>query len=183
MLKMVLIGDPAVGKTSLRRKYLGQSFVHSHLATIGVDFAQKYVFMPGYRIRLVLWDLAGQQGYESVRRHYYQGCSAIVLVYAVDDRRSFDSSSKWLVEAHKYMKHSFPPVAILANKVDLRDHIPKEELVSTEEGEAFTETFKEKLGVQVIYRETSALSGENVLEVFNTLTKNVVDTYFCSRHK
>ena len=177
MFKMVIIGDPAVGKTSLRRKYLGQSFIHSHMATIGVDFAQKYVSVLGKTVRLVIWDLAGQHGYESVRRHYYQGCSSIVLAYAINNRESFDNASRWLVEAYRYLEDDFPPVAVIANKADLRESSAAEDLISTEEGEAFTKMFIDKLGVKAFYRETSALNGENVMEVFTTLTAMMIREY------
>ena len=62
--KMCLIGDGFVGKTSIRREYLGKSFIASHIATIGVDFAQKLVKVDEIPVRLVIWDLAGQDGYQ-----------------------------------------------------------------------------------------------------------------------
>ncbi len=172
MFKMALIGDPAVGKTSLRRKFLGQGFIHSHIATIGVDFAQKYVGVDGRTIRLVIWDLAGQQSYESVRKHYYQGCSSLILVYSVMERETFDNASRWLVEAYKYMGE-LPPTAILANKTDLRDQNP-EGAVTTEEGQAFAELFKEKLQVPAFFRETCALTGDNVEETFLELSRMMI---------
>ena len=172
MFKMALIGDPAVGKTSLRRKFLGQGFIHSHIATIGVDFAQKYVGVDGRTIRLVIWDLAGQQSYESVRKHYYQGCSSLILVYSVMDRESFDNASRWLVEAYKYMGE-LPPTAILANKTDLRDQNP-EGTITTEEGQAFAKLFEEKLSVPTFFRETCALTGDNVEETFLELSRMMI---------
>ena len=99
MFKIVLIGDGAVGKTSIRRNYLGEGFKKSHLPTIGVDFAQKFVSHKGGAVRLVIWDLAGQPSFKNVRSHYYKGSSGIVLVYSVVDRDSFDNATKWLVEA------------------------------------------------------------------------------------
>lgn len=172
MFKMALIGDAAVGKTSLRRKFLGQGFIHSHIATIGVDFAQKYVSVDGRTVRLVIWDLAGQQSYESVRRHYYQGCSSLVLVYSVANRESFDNASRWMVEAFKYMGE-LPPMAIMGNKIDLRNE-SHEDFVTTEEGVQFTERFKDKLGVPAIFRETCAITGENVLETFYDLSTMMI---------
>lgn len=172
MFKMALIGDPAVGKTSLRRKFLGQGFIHSHIATIGVDFAQKYVSVEGRTIRLVIWDLAGQQGYESVRRHYYQGCSSLILVYSTVNRESFDNASRWMVEAYKYVG-GLPPMAILANKTDLREESDGK-VVTTEEGRQFTQRFCDELGVPAIFRETSAITGENVQETFEEISKMMI---------
>lgn len=174
--KLVLIGDGAVGKTSIRERYLGKGFRRSQLATIGVDFAQKYTAHDGVNVRHIIWDLAGQPSYASVRRHYYQGSSAIVLVYSVVERESFDNASKWLVEAHKHLKGaewsgwSSLPTAIIGNKTDLRESGEFENIVSTEEGQQFAEYFSERLDAPVMYKETSALTGENIDETFSELT-------------
>ncbi len=174
MFKVVLIGDGAVGKTSVRRNYLGKGFITSHIATIGVDFAQKYVTVSGKTVRLVIWDLAGQTGFESVRKHYYQGCSALVLVYSVINRESFDNLTWWLVEAYKY-NQKIPPTAILANKVDLRTPEIQNFEVSTEEGLSFTQLFKDRLEVPTVFLETSAKTGENIQESFAELTRILID--------
>lgn len=168
MWKAVLIGDAAVGKTSIRRKYLGEGFRTSHIATLGVDFAQKYISHLGKTHRLIIWDLSGQANFESVRKHYYQGCSSIILVYSISNRKSFDNASKWLVEAFKYLGE-LPPIIIVGNKIDLRVTDPQESIVSTEEGHEFTETFKEKLKIEALFIETSAKTGENIQEAFGKL--------------
>lgn len=173
MFKVVLLGDGAVGKTSVRRNYLGKGFITSHIATIGVDFAQKYVQVDGKTVRLVIWDLAGQTGFERVRKHYYQGCSALVLVYSVIERKSFDNITWWLVEAFKY-NQKIPPTAILANKIDLRSSDIQSFEVSTEEGLAFTETFTQRLEVPAIFLETSAKTGENIQESFTKLSRILI---------
>jgi small GTP-binding protein len=166
--KTVLIGDPAVGKTSIRRKYLGKGFISSHIATIGVDFAQKYTHHKGETHRLVIWDLAGQYSFESVRRHYYQGCSSLIFVYSVIDRESFDRASRWFVEVYKYLG-VVPPTAIIGNKIDLKADTPENDIVTTEEGRSFTEYFTEKLGVPSVFAETSAKTGEQIQEAFDDL--------------
>jgi len=174
--KLVLIGDGAVGKTSIRERYLGKGFKRSQLATIGVDFAQKYTTHNGVNVRHIIWDLAGQPTYASVRKHYYQGSSAIILVYSVVERESFDNASRWLVEAHKHLRGSawagweWLPTAIIGKKRDLRDSGEFEDIVATEEGERFSMYFGEQLNAPVLYKETSALTGENINQVFSELT-------------
>ena len=170
MFKAVLLGDGNVGKTSVRRQYLGKSFISSHIATIGVDFAQKLVKIDNRPIRLVIWDLAGQDGYQKVRKHYYQGCSAIILVYDVTNRTSFDNASAWLAESFKHTDEN-PPTAVLANKIDLRTSADKSKFVQTDEGEAFTKSLSEKLGIPTIFLETSAKTGENIQEAFTDLSE------------
>ncbi|MDH4213836.1 MAG: GTP-binding protein [Candidatus Thorarchaeota archaeon] len=174
MYKVVLIGEGAVGKTSIRRNFLGKGFMSSHIATIGVDFAQKYVSVNQHTVRLVIWDLAGQTGFERVRKHYYQGCSALILVYSVVDRKTFENITWWLVEAFKY-NQMIPPTAILANKIDLRSSETNADEVSTEEGLQFRDIFVSRLEVPAIFLETSAKTGENIQEAFTELTKILID--------
>ncbi len=167
--KVCLIGDGYVGKTSIRRKYIGEGFRSNYIPTLGVDFAQKFTETRDGNARLVIWDIAGQTQFQSLRRRYYEGCSGLILVYSVVDRESFDNASKWLVEAHGFMQE-FPPVIIVGNKVDLRNYYPDEDMVSFDEGVKFTKTISEKLDTPTIFIETSALTGENIDEAFNNLT-------------
>ncbi len=176
MFKAVLIGDGAVGKTSVRRKYLGKGFISSHIATIGVDFAQKTVKIDGHHVRIVIWDLAGQEGYGRVRGHYYQGSSALILVYDITNRKSFENASAWLAESYKHTEE-IPPIAVLGNKVDLRTPENAADLVSPEEGLAFAESLSEKHSVPTIFFETSAKNGENIQESINELTRIMIARY------
>jgi small GTP-binding protein len=170
IFKAVLIGDGAVGKTSIRRNYLGDDFIEGHLATIGVDLATKRVLFDTDVIKFILWDLAGQPTFEKVRGHYYAGCNGIILVYAVNNRESFDNASKWLVEAYKNMG-PLPPTVIVGNKIDLRTSLDKSKFVTPEEGKKFTEYFIEKLNVPAIFRETSAKTGANIMDTFKELLR------------
>ncbi len=171
--KVCLIGDGYVGKTSLRRKYLREGFKRSYIPTLGVDFAQKSLIYKGSPTNLVIWDIAGQVAFQNLRRRYYEGSSGIILLYSVDDRSSFDSALKWIVEAHGFVKE-LPPLMIVANKTDLRDTLRQEDIVTTEEGEAFAESVSEKLNVQTVFIETSAKTGKNIDETFETLTKMMI---------
>lgn len=168
--KAVLIGDGAVGKTSIRRNYLGEDFIEGHLATIGVDLATKKVIFGENVVKFIIWDLAGQPTFEKVRGHYYHGCNGIVLVYSVVDRDSFDNASKWLVEAFKNMG-PLPPTVIVGNKIDLRPLREADKIVTAEEGKKFMEYFIDKLEVPAIFRETSAKTGENILDTFEELLR------------
>jgi Ras-related protein Rab-23 len=171
--KICLIGDGYVGKTSIRRKYLKGGFKASYLPTLGVDFAQKVTTFEGVPTYLVVWDIAGQPLFQSLRRRYYEGCSGMILAYSVVDRLSFDSASKWLVEAHGFMGE-LPPLIVVGNKIDLRPTHPQEDTVSPEEGQAFSDKFSAELNAPSIFIETSALTGENIDEAFDRLIKLMV---------
>lgn len=174
IMKAVLIGDGAVGKTSIRRNYLGEEFTEGHIATIGVDLATKRVLFNQEIVKFIIWDLAGQPTFEKVRGHYYSGCNGILLVYSVVDRDSFDNSSKWLVEAYKNMG-PLPPTIIIGNKTDLRYSIDKSKYVTPDEGEAFTKYFIQKLGVPAVFRETSAKTGSGIMDAFTQLLQMMSD--------
>ncbi len=171
--KICLIGDGYVGKTSIRRKYIGEGFRSNYIPTLGVDFAQKITTTKDGNTRLVIWDIAGQSQFQSLRKRYYEGCSGLILVYSVVDRESFDNASKWLVEAHGYIQ-KFPVLIIVAINIDLRAYYPKEDIVSYEEGEEFTKMFSEKLNTPSIFIETSALTGVNIDEAFDRLTSMMI---------
>lgn len=173
--KICLIGDGYVGKTSIRRKYLGQGFRSNYIPSLGVDFAQKtVVYGDDESVRLVIWDIAGQPQFQSLRRRYYEGCSGLILVYSVVDRESFDSAAKWLVEAKGFMDQ-FPALILVGNKIDLRSYHPKEDIVSYEEGLEFANKFSERLETPSIFIETSALTGENIDKAFDKLTRMMIN--------
>ena len=91
-------------------------------------------------------------------------------MYSVVDRDSFDNASKWFVEAYRNMG-ALPPTVIVANKIDLRTGADAANVVTTEEGEAFTKYFIDKLEVPAVFIETSAKTGENVQDTFTHLLK------------
>jgi small GTP-binding protein len=170
--KICLIGDGFVGKTSIRRTFMGKVFKRSYIATLGVDFAQKTIMLKNKPVYLIIWDI--QPLFQGLRRRYYEGCGGLVLAYSVVNRESFDNASKWLVEAHGFMG-MLPPLVIVGNKIDLRPSHPEAETVSYKEGQAFTERFGEELNTPSIFVETSALTGENIDDAFERLTKMMID--------
>lgn len=172
--KICLIGDGFVGKTSIRRTFMGKVFKRSYIATLGVDFAQKAIMLKKKPVYLIIWDIAGQPLFQGLRRRYYEGASGLALAYSVVNRESFDNASKWLVEAHGFMGR-LPPLVIIGNKIDLRPSHSEAEIVSYKEGQAFAKRFGEELNTPSIFIETSALTGENINDAFERLTKMMID--------
>lgn len=125
-------------------------------------------------VRLVIWDIAGQPQFQSLRKRYYEGCSGLVLVYSTVDKESFDSVTKWLVEAKGFMQ-DLPALIIVGNKIDLRSYHPKENIISYEEGLEFTKKLSERLETSSIFIETSALTGENIDKAFDKLTRLMIN--------
>ena len=96
LFKLLLIGDSGVGKTCIVFRFSDDVFNTSFISTIGIDFKIKTVEMKGKRIKLQIWDTAGQERFHTITTSYYRGAMGIMLVYAVNNSKSFDNISKWL---------------------------------------------------------------------------------------
>ncbi|MFX0151405.1 MAG: Rab family GTPase [Candidatus Hodarchaeota archaeon] len=166
--KIVLIGDGAVGKTSIRKRYLGEGFDTDYLSTMGADFALHDTMVENTEIRWQIWDLAGQPVFKDVVKAYYTKIFGGILVYDVSRRQTFDNVEKWVTDLWANSgREEKVPVILLANKIDLREE--GAETVSTDEGK----NLAEKLGLPLI--ETSAKTGEGVKSAFDQLGKTVLE--------
>ncbi|MHA1339071.1 MAG: Rab family GTPase [Promethearchaeota archaeon] len=158
--KFVILGDPEVGKTSLISKYTSGKFRDEYIATIGVSItnhAFKIPLEPTSGIKLLLWDLAGQEKFKFARKIYLEGARGCFLVYSVIDRNSFNNINKW----YKYIKEDLGkiPTFLVANKIDL----DLQRIIPPKEG------IKKAEDLKCSYIETSAKTGENVKEAFEML--------------
>ena len=152
--KFVLIGDSAVGKTSMCKKFCDDTFDKSQPQTVALEFGTKCVEIEGNRIKLQIWDTAGQERFNSITRAYFRASTAIFLIYDVTNRDSFTHLASWIDDAQKLS----PPTSIkilVGNKTDLEN-----KAVSTGEGEEYA---KEN-GLK--FFETSALSGDRINDTF-----------------
>ena len=165
--KIVLAGDGAVGKTSLRKRYLGEGFDTDYLSTMGADFALYDTEIKNTQIRWQIWDLAGQPVFKDVVKAYYTKIFGGVLVYDVTRRQTFTNIEKWLNDLRQNSgREPNVPVVLLANKIDLRDE--GAEAVTTDEGRQLAGKF----GLYFI--ETSAKTGTGVKGAFNHLGKEIL---------
>ncbi|MFX0210271.1 MAG: Rab family GTPase [Candidatus Hodarchaeota archaeon] len=175
LVKIVLAGDGAVGKTTLRRRYLGEGFQASYLMTIGADFAVKTVEVSERTIKFQLWDLAGQPRFQVVREMYYRGALGGLLVFDVTRWDSFKNLPHWLEELWRSNGRGAVPVVLVGNKTDLRMDGP--DFISKEYGEKYSQdvsTVTQQYGFTVPYIETSAKTGELVDEAFRILGSNII---------
>lgn len=179
-MKICLLGDGYVGKTSIKRRYLGMKFKATYLATIGADFSLKVQEFKNTLIKYLIWDLAGQQRYSDVRSSYYVGTKGIMLVYDVTNRSSFENLDKWIEEFKKTVPEDGIPIILIANKIDLRDEegVPG---ITTEEGFKISLKLKEVYKSHVMFIETSAKTGENVDDCFLLLSDVLYETII--KHK
>ena len=179
-LKIVLLGDGAVGKTNIRKNYLGQGFTKDHLMTIGADFAaaDKVIQIKDkeYNITFQIWDLAGQGTFNQVRSMYYRGVFGALVVFDVTRKNSFDNLSSWIKELYKNSNRGAVPIVILGNKYDLfdedEDHVKNVEI--NDMIEILNKELKDE-NFNVTYLNTSALTGLNIENAFESLGSNIIN--------
>ena len=154
--RIILIGDSTVGKSSLLRYFTEGRHADISDPTVGVDFyARMMEVKPGLRVKLQLWDTAGQEKFKSITRSYYRNSVGVIVVYDITNRRTFQHVQDWLAEAEANVAGPDPSQCVfqlIGHKADLE----KDREVLYEEGEYFAKYHKIK------FVETSALSGENV---------------------
>jgi small GTP-binding protein len=165
LLKVVIAGDGAVGKTSIVRRYCEGKFQSARVATIGVDFYTQRVRIPHGLdqetvVKLSIWDLAGQERFGIVRTGFYRGSRAAALVYDVTSLTSLGNLKRWRDELLEAV--TGVPFVIVGNKVD------RERCVAQDLGRSAAAF----LGAP--YLETSALSGVGVAALFQSLARLAV---------
>jgi small GTP-binding protein len=169
--KVVLAGDGAVGKTSIRERFMGKGFSSDYLKTIGADFASKKVDIEDNHISFQIWDLAGQESYQAVRGTFYKGATAALMVFDVQDSATLTNIKNWLEEAIKGSNNGILVYFIIANKVDLVDG----RRVSRDMALDFCTRIDAETGIRFYYCETSALTGQNIQETFDFLAHKLLE--------
>jgi len=161
---VIVIGDGAVGKTTLVTHFTYGKFVEHYKMTIGVDFFAKDVAIGNNTVRLQIYDTAGQEKFAFMRPNYYEGASGGLIVYDVTRPDTFQSLDRWLAEVYK--KCGKIPFFMLGNKIDLENR-----KVKKLQAEKYAE--KQRLP----YYETSAKTGELVFDVFAELAYSLYNKY------
>lgn len=163
LVKLLMIGDASVGKSSLVQRYVDDDFQLNWIPTIGIDVRLKSVPLHGKKFKVQVWDTAGQERYRCITENYFRGTDGFCLVFDLTDRSTFDKLQYWLNMGNRAVELNIPRI-IVGNKCDLVE----QRTVTLEEAEKFAQFH----GYQ--YFETSAASGENVQNAFFDLVKAVV---------
>ncbi|KXN87186.1 GTP-binding protein YPTC4 [Leucoagaricus sp. SymC.cos] len=174
VLKFIITGDAAVGKSSLLVRLTDQRFLTNPDPTLGVEFGSKLISIPDDDkiVKLQCWDTAGTESFRSITRSYYRGAAGCLLVYDVTNRKSFANTKSWLADVRE---HADPHLTciLVGNKVDLcdeaQDSPPKPRQVTTEEAAAFAQ--QEGL----LFVEASAKSGLNVELAFVEAAREILN--------
>ncbi|XP_038656589.1 ras-related protein Rab-23 isoform X2 [Scyliorhinus canicula] len=156
-IKVVVVGNGAVGKSSMIQRYCKGIFTKDYKKTIGVDFLERQIQVNDEDVRLMLWDTAGQEEFDAITKAYYRGAQACVLVFSTTDRESFEAIPSWKEKVEAEVGNI--PTVLVQNKIDLLD----ETVLKNEEAEALAKKLKLRF-----YR-ASVKEDLNVNEgVFNT---------------
>ena len=165
IFKILTIGESGVGKTCILRRFVENKFLKNHLATIGIDFKTKTLNINDQEIKLKIWDTAGQERFRNITNQYYKGADGIVLVFDVTDEASFEKIKDWMDQILSNTNKDEICLVLLGNKCDVE---AASRSIKPEQGKELANE------LNINYFETSALSGYNIKEAFETLTIDIM---------
>jgi len=163
LIKVVLVGSSAVGKSSLTCRYIKNAFNNTIDPTIGVDFQAKRLKINDTYVSLQIWDTAGQERFSSLPPMYFRGAQILCMVYDVTDMGTFERLEKWLEVWNKQHAGKVPPIIVVANKIDM---------IQGNHVDIFPERVKTWCTLHNCdWMKASAKTGENVENVFQTIAE------------
>ena len=165
--KILLIGDLGVGKSCVILRYVEGDFPGNIMSSIGVDFKTKQIELDDHSIKMQIWDTAGHEKFRTITTSYYKSAQAIIILYDITQKSSFDHIRNWITEIDKFGKQGVLKV-IVGNKLDLENNrkISKED----------AENLALKYGVKLW--EVSAKDNTNIEEMFIDTIKNFIGKKF-----
>jgi len=163
LLKVVMVGDSGVGKSSLLKRFANRDFTGDYISTIGVDFEIKTLEIDGKTVKLQIWDTAGQERFQNITTSYYRGAHCIILVYDITQLETFEHVHKWHRQIQEH-SNSNVQILLVGNKSDLGENrqVPYED----------AEEMANNLGITVF--ETSAKDATNVDQAFYHIANQAI---------
>lgn len=164
-MKVIILGDSGVGKTSLMNQYVNKKFSSQYKATIGADFLTKEIVVGNRLVTLQIWDTAGQERFQSLGCAFYRGADSCVLVFDLTNSVTFRNVNTWKDEFLLYCNPTDPdkfPFVLLGNKADMESRV-----ISYQRAQAYA------LANGLSYFETSAKTGANIESAFQKVAQSV----------
>ena len=169
-IKVMLIGDANVGKTSIIKRFCKNIFTPSFLSTYGLDFETKYLKINNKTINLQIWDTAGEERYRVIAKNYFNKSDGFVVVYDITNKNSFENVTNWLEQIQENASEHAQSI-LLGNKCDLEG----KRIIKKEEGMELAKIHN------INFYETSAEKGKNIDQAFNDLVKVILESGVISR--
>ena len=155
--KIIIVGDSGVGKSCFLKRAAQRKFSESYQATIGFEFLLMYYDVNGTKIKLQIWDTCGQEMYRSLIQGFYRNTALTVLIYAVNEQKSFDDLDNWIKDIRSSTEHG-QPIFLVGNKCDLDKDIRQ---INENDGQQFAEN-----NSMEFFSEASAKTGYKVDDIF-----------------
>lgn len=164
---MIIIGDPGVGKSNILTRFIKNEFDDNSCSTMGVDFYSKTFIRGEDKIKLQIWDTAGQDNFRAIVKSYYKGIHAAIIAFDITNKKSFNSLPKWFSDINTHSDREGVPILVAGNKSDLKE----ERTVILEDIKKFVDD------AGLVYCETSAkYNGDKMIEeMFDILLEKVLD--------
>lgn len=165
--KVLLLGAPSVGKTSIVYRYVKNQFSQNYITTMGINYLSKEITLNAKaQVKLVILDIAGQEKFKFLRKEFYEGANGALVIYDLTQVKTYQAIDAWLLEMFDILKETIPFI-IIGNKVDLLEEIPR-----TIEKDTVRKYAQNK---DSMYIETSAKTGENIDEIFTELAHRMIN--------
>jgi len=164
-IKVLMLGDSGTGKTSLLLRYCDNTFSPSLTSTLGIDFKIKHITVEDLKTKLQIWDTAGQERFRAITTSYFKGSNAVMLVYSVTDRDTFDNINKWCRQIRE-LGDLNTNILLVGNKCDEKFN----RVVSNQEAQEMAKKHN------VTYMEVSAKEDKEGTSVEDAFTQITLET-------
>ncbi|KAJ5078481.1 ras-related protein rab-32 [Anaeramoeba ignava] len=167
LFKILIVGAPGCGKTSIIRRYTEGHFTPNYKSTIGVDFATKELSLSKHKITLQLWDIAGQERCGAMTHIYYKSAAFAIIVFDSSRKQTLEEAAKWKndVSGNAFLPNGKPiPMFLFANKSDLEPEVSQESIEEFSQQNGFVRWFF-----------TSAKEDTNIDEAMRTLAQDLIE--------
>jgi len=163
-VKLVLLGNSGVGKTSLVLRYVQGTYTLEQSSTIGASFMTKRMQVEDQKLKLQIWDTAGQERFRSMTPMYYRGSNCAILVYDITSEESFENVKDWVSELSSNIRTDIV-IVVCGNKCDLES----QRVVSSSKAKEYASS------INAIFIETSAKDNERIDELFTEICTRLIE--------